>query len=200
MKMRLATLTVCILGIVLFVVAGISLAEEIITQHSIWWTDSAWQKAWLQLESDDPITASFTGTLQVRHAVSGEVVFSKDLDTSCVPRYDEPGLGRCGTLEHTINSDDFERQDFEVWRRACWMVTGYTEPLCTVYVPDNCNLAGAGCTMILSATKVTVPTLCRTTIEACGTVQDDQGFWLITTFRGTKPYKIWLPMLAIEKE
>jgi len=186
-----------ILAIIAFTIAGIALAEEMI--HSIWWTDPDWEQTWVKLESKEPITAVFTGTLQVRRPGSGEVIFSQDIDTSCVPTEDGPGTGRCGSLEYTINTDDFHSEDLELWSRACWMVTGYAEPLCMIYVPDNCDLAGVGCSISLIGTEVTIPEICRLAIERCETVQDDQGFWCIRTFRGTKPYDIYLPLIVIRR-
>lgn len=199
MKRRLVVLVTGVLVVVVFLIAGIVVAEEIITRYGLWWSDPDWETTWLKLESEEPITATFTGTLHVRRPASGEIISRQNFETTCLPG-EEPGAGRCGGLEQIIDTNQFEREDLELWSRACWMVTGYVEPLCTIYVPPGCDLAGAGCTMILSETGITIPDACRTAIEACGTVQDDQGFWYIRTFRGTKPYGICIPGLMLWEE
>jgi len=198
MKKRLAALIIVVA--ILFVIIGIAIAEEIAIIATVPWEDSDWQTTWHEVSSLEPITAVFTGTVQVRRPASGEVIFSQDADTTCVPPEDQPGVGACQVQAPPIDTDDFEPEELELWSRAGWIVPGYLKPLWFVWSPADCNLADAGCTIIVgTGTGVTIPPSCRSAIEDCGSVQDAQGYWRMRTFRGTKLYDIYLPLIMVEE-
>jgi len=198
-KRLLALITTILVGILLAV--GLSLAEEIVTQKALWWDSPSFETANYKIESDQPITAVFSGTFQVRRVTTGEIVYEQNFGTACQPQMDQPpGTGQCGAVDDfVIDTDDFQQEDLELWSRACWAVTGY-DLLCSIYVPPGCHLTEAGCTILLEGGAVTIPKTCRSAIEQCGTVQDDQGYWRIRTFRGTKRYGICIPGLMMIRE
>ena len=198
MKKRLAALL--IMAAILFV--GIAIAEEIVISFVVPWEDPDWETTWHEVISLEPITAVFTGTVQVRRQSSGEVIFSQDVDTTCVPPDDQPGAGAgaCQVQAYPINTDDFEPEQLELWSRAGWIVPGYLKPLWFVWVPPGCDLADADCTIVVgTATGVSVPEACQRAIEECDTVQDSQGFWRIRPFTGTKYHKLYLPLILKEE-
>lgn len=196
---KLVSIVVALL--ITLALAGVVLGKQIKTSVGLFWSAPHWETATLRFESEQPITAVFTGTIQVRRASTGEVIFSQDLKTDCQPAQ-EPGEGRCGSLvDYVIQTDHFEREDLELWWRACWQVTNYANLACTIYRPTDCDITGAGCTVLHSVDgTVTIPESCRNRLEACGTVQDPLGFWRIRTFRGTKLYGICIPGLALQNK
>ena len=164
------------------------------------WDLPGFERTAVEITSEEPITVTFIGNVQVRNS-DGEVLAEQPLKTDCWPG-ETCGSGQCGNvISWSWDPAEFPRIHLEIWKRQCWQTSVYSRPSCAVHVPVTCDLTGAGCTIDLDAGGQTViPDNCMTRLEECGTRRDENDFWLVKSFTGTKLWGRCLPLVAVGGE
>jgi len=179
-------------------VGGLWAQEPVINDsEAIRWDFSGFERTTVPITSEVEISVAFTGSVQVR-TTQGEILAEQFLETNCQPS-ETLGTGQCGNaISWSWDPGEFPRVQLEEWKRTCWQTSVYTRPSCMVHVPATCNLAGANCTIDLDAEGQTViPDTCMVQLEECGTRRDENDFWLVKTFTGTKFWGRCLPLLNV---
>lgn len=185
-----------------FVMVGGLWAQEPVINDSeaIRWDLTGFERTTVPITSEVEISVVFIGSVQVR-TPDGEVLAEQSLEADCQPG-ETPGVGQCGNaISWDWDPGEFPRVQLEEWKRTCWQTSVYTRASCMVHFPATCDLAGAGCTIDLDAEgQVVIPDTCMARLEECGTRRDEDGFWLVKTFTGTKMWGRCLPLLTVGSE
>jgi hypothetical protein len=199
--MKKAILVLSIL-VSLFMV-GIVFAEMLNREAALRWDAPEWGQTYGVASFDTPITAtlfSLTGTVRLVDS-NGVVVDSQPVEISGCEPGATAGSGQCGAAySWSWDTDNYAKSKGVLTEQVkiAWVAPDWGVELPTVWAPANCDLSGAGCTIEFdqSSWTVSIPQSCRDALASCGVTQDEDGWWSISTFRGTKTWTWCLPLLV----